>query len=144
MTCNLTEEQIERWRQFKDQMNADEPFIARQQARDQKRLVVRQEILELLKDFQDGKIGLEQLKNTFDQKTRSDWDVFGLKGMNGAMFLNMLVKHIPDQSELSKQLDQTLKLPSDESQGRQRMLDFYPLSQSELSSLYRHARCPHG
>jgi hypothetical protein len=134
MTCNLTEEQIERWRQFKDQMNADEPFIARQQARDPKRLVVRQQILELLEDFRDGRINLEQLKNTFDLKTRSDWDVFGLKGMNGAMFLNMLVKHIPDQSELSKQLEQTLKLPSDESQGREQMLAFYDYLDTMIES----------
>jgi hypothetical protein len=134
MTCNLTEEQTERWRQFKDQMEADESFIAQQQARDHRRLLVRQEILELLEDFQDGHISLEQLKNTFDQKTRSNWDVFGLKGMNGAMFLNMLVKHIPDQSELSKQLEQTLKLPSDESQGQQRMLDFYDYLNTMIES----------
>ncbi len=86
---------------------------------------VRKEILLLLDAFTTGGVTLSELKATFDRKTRKEWDGFGLKAMSGAMFLNMMTLHVPEEAGLCTRLRQVLPAPTNESEGRQKMGGFY-------------------
>ena len=68
--------------------------------RDEQRAVALPEIGALVKGFLDRDLVIAEFRETFDRKTRNEWDLFGLKGLSGAMFLNKLVKHLSDQDEL--------------------------------------------
>jgi hypothetical protein len=100
----LTELQEGRWRQIKQEADADAAWLGRCQEGDAKRVKVRSEILDYLKRYLSGTVSTEDFRATFDRRTRKEWTSFGLKGMSGAMFLNKLVKHIPDATELTEQL----------------------------------------
>lgn len=104
-------------------MRADTAFVAHHQQRDQRREEVRSEIRALLTDYREGRITTRELRDTYDRRTRKDWDVFGLKGMSGAMFLNTLVKHLPAQQidETTQLLKAAMTLPSSEADARVRM-----------------------
>ena len=115
---------LDHWRSVLEQSQKDGEWVAFHHTRDQRRLVARTQMLELLKQFLSGKCSLEEFRATFDLKTRGEWDVFGLKGMSGAMFLNMLVKHVPDQDVLAQRLRTALALPDTPEQGRQEMEAF--------------------
>ena len=115
---------LDHWRSILEQSQKDGKWVAFHRERDQRRLVVRTQMLELLQQFLSGRCGLEEFRATFDLRTRGDWDVFGLKGMSGAMFLNMLVKHLPDQEMLAQRLRTALALPKTPEQGRQEMEAF--------------------
>jgi len=115
---------LDHWRSVLEQAQKDSESVAYHRDRDQRRLVGRTQMLELLQQFLSGKCGLEEFRSTFDLKTRGDWDLFGLKGMSGAMFLNMLVKHLPDRDALAQRLRLALALPQTPEQGRQEMEAF--------------------
>ena len=115
---------LDHWRSVLEQSQKDGEWVAFHHTRDQRRLVARAQMLELLQQFLSGKCSLEEFRATFDLKTRGEWDVFGLKGMSGAMFLNMLVKHLPDQDVLAQRLRTALALPKTPEQGRQEMEAF--------------------
>jgi hypothetical protein len=70
----------------------------RQRLRDAKRRKILPEIATLVADSLDGNVALGQHKDTFDRKTRSEWDLFGLKGMSGATLLNMLTLNLPNRA----------------------------------------------
>jgi hypothetical protein len=112
---------LDHWRSVLEQARKDSEWVAFHHARDERRLVARTQMLDLLQRFLSGKCGLEEFRATFDLRTRSDWDLFGLKGMSGAMFLNMLVKHLPDQNVLVQRLRTALAVPLTPEQGRQEM-----------------------
>lgn len=115
---------LDHWRAILEQAQKDSEWVAYHRERDQRRLVARTQMLELLQQFLSGKCSLEEFRATFDLKTRGEWDVFGLKGMSGAMFLNMLVKHLPDQDGLAQRLRTALALPQAPELGRQEMEAF--------------------
>src|SRR5260370_6322498 len=71
-----------------------------------------------------GENETEELRAHYDKKTRTDWDVFGRKGMSGGMFPNKLDKHVPDQSLLAEVLRSTLRLPNDTESGKASMRRF--------------------
>lgn len=79
------------------------------------------EIRALAESFLSGKTSLPDLRQTFDSKTRSDWDFFGFKGMNGAMYLNMLVKYGPDQQRMAEEIRLVLQAPATEAEARERL-----------------------
>src|SRR5690606_18497376 len=112
------------WRDLLTEMRADTTFVDQRSKRDSRRQQVRPEITKLLNDFLRHRIDIEEFRAAFDRKTRSDWDVFGLKGLSGAMFLNQLVKHIDDTQTLTAQLQQALALPTSVEDGRERMEAF--------------------
>src|SRR5690606_35858480 len=112
------------WRDLLTEMRADTTFVDQRSKRDSRRQQVRPEITKLLNDFLRHRIDIEEFRAAFDRKTRSDWDVFGLKGLSGAMFLNQLVKHIADTQTLTAQLQQALALPTSVEDGRERMEAF--------------------
>jgi hypothetical protein len=120
----LSPEVIDQWNAYLAEEQQDTAFISRQANIDRLRLVSRKGLLGLLEDYQSGKISNESFRNTFDHKTRKEWDQFGLAGMNGAMFLNMLVKHIDDQEQLTQQLQTALRLPQSIEEGWQKMQAF--------------------
>jgi len=91
----------------------------------ERRESVSRELLAFLDDFIAAKITLTEFKTTFDKRTKKEWDSFGLKGMSGAMFLNMMTLHAPDGTDLTSRLRQTLHVPQDEAEGRERMAGFF-------------------
>ena len=120
----VNKSQIDRWLQFKSQMDADEGWTKHRDAIDQQRSQTRTEILALIKQFLAGQIPIYDLKEIFDKKTRTDWNQFGLKGLSGAMFLNKLVNHIGDRQTLSQSLWSAVRVPEDVNSGRSQMQSF--------------------
>lgn len=92
-----------------------------------------EQILALLADFLLGKCTLQEFRTVFDKRTRTDWDQFGLKAMSGAMFLNMMTLHLPDQAELAQQLKHALVAPKTEADGRALMAEFFNYLNSTLA-----------
>lgn len=121
----FTPVQIERWQTLETSRQTDEKHLATHKQRDEKRLVSQREMLSLLNRFLTQEIDIASFRTTFDRKTRTVWNQFGFKGLSGAMFLNTLVKHIPDTNEVARQLRQVLPLPPDIKTGRARMQAFY-------------------
>jgi len=120
----LTGLQAESWRLLWEELAADGESVAECRAWVSRRQRVRPQLAELLSRFLAGGIDVEELRATFDQRTRTDWDVFGLKGMSGAMFLNRLLKHVADTEELADRLRRVLPAPRDAQVGRERLAEF--------------------
>jgi MoxR-like ATPase len=78
---------------------------------------------EVLRAFLGGELSASDLRATFDSKTKTDWNVFGLKG-TAAMFLNKLVKYLPDQEELADRLRAALPAPESVDDAGRRMAAF--------------------
>lgn len=89
----IDETVIDWWRILLEDQSADKEWIERHEARDRHRVQVRREILDpqagwpVLDGFRSGSIASNELRTTFDKKSRNEWDVFGLRGLSGAMFL---------------------------------------------------------
>jgi hypothetical protein len=130
----LTEAMIERWRLLSEEEHADAQWMEQMRQLDARRDIARHEIIELTERYVTGEVDTEELRATFDRKTRHEWDLFGFKGMSGAMFLNMMVKYLPDQLALEAQLKQVLNLPSNAGDGRQRMQEFLEFLEQSISS----------
>jgi hypothetical protein len=120
----IVEASLDRWRVFLEDARADSAWVEHHKRRDERRELVRKDILALLGQFLAGNLSNEDFRATFDKKTRAEWDVFGLKGMSGAMFLNKLVKHVPDQDALTGQLRSALRVPPDQDAARHAMRAF--------------------
>ncbi len=124
MVSKFTDIQIERWRSLRDEAAADNNWVTHHQELDARRLVVQREMVDFLQRYLAGAIDTEDFRATFDRKTRTDWDCFGLRGLSGAMFLNKLVKHVPDSQILSTEVRAVLSLPQGIEQGRRQMAAF--------------------
>ena len=124
MANNLTDLQIERWRNLSSEASSDLNWVAYYQERDSRRRAVKEQIVMLINRYLSEGITIEEFKATFHLKTGKEWDAFSLKGMSGAMFLNTLVKYIPDQEGLSERLRSVLALPQSSEQGQQKMSEF--------------------
>ncbi len=124
MTGEITDLQIERWRDLKAESSSDSEWVKHNLDRDAKRRTAQEEMIKFLKEYLTGDLSTEEFKIEFDRRTRKEWDLFGLKGMSGAMFLNMLVKYVPDAQILTDQLKLVLQVPQSLEQGHQMMADF--------------------
>ena len=120
----LADLQLEIWKQIKLDADADTAWKDRIREVDAGRVKVQSEILDLLKSYLSGTVTTEEFKATFDRRTRKEWIGFGLKGPSGAMFLNKLVKHIPDSMALTNELRKVLPLPQGIESGRTSMRGF--------------------
>lgn len=120
----LTGLQAESWRLLWEEQAADAESVAECRAWVSRRQQVRPQLVELLSRFLAGAATAEELRATFDQRTRTDWDAFGLRGMSGAMFLNGLLKHVADLDELALRLRAVLSAPRDAAAGRAQLADF--------------------
>jgi hypothetical protein len=123
-TRRLTGLQVEAWRLLWQDLTRDAEWMAECQQREVRRRQVRPEMIDLLRRFLDGELETEDLRATFDRRTKTDWDVFGLKGMSGAMFLNQLVKYVADSAGLAAQLRAVLPVPRDVESGHARLRAF--------------------
>ncbi len=112
------------WRERIQQMQADTEFLAFRNTGKKQRIKALPEMQTMLNDFLRGKSTLAIFRETFQKKTQKDWRDFGLNGFSGAMVLNMLVKNIPNQVELTQQLMQSLIVPKSIEVGQQQMLNF--------------------
>ena len=85
------------------------------------------EMRELFESFERGGTPVATLKEEFDQRTRTEWKLLGLKGPSGAMFLNKLVQHTPDSAVLTRELETAFALPKTAAKARARLVRFYHL-----------------
>ncbi|HEY0780447.1 MAG TPA: hypothetical protein VGD56_21000 [Gemmatirosa sp.] len=110
----LTALQIESWRLLRDEWVADAAAQAEWRAWEAGRTRARPEIADLAAAFLAGALDAEALRAAFDRETRTRWDVFGLRGVAGAMFLNRLAKHVretPLRATLDPALRAALRVP---------------------------------
>src|SRR5688500_3664797 len=103
---------------------ADDAWVSKQQDVNKKRLIAQPEIAQLLNDFLSGDLSTADFREDFQHKTINQWAVFGLKGLSGAMFLNKLVKHVPDQLGLTREVQRVLKVPTDKTDAKNKMDTF--------------------
>ncbi|HKG90626.1 MAG TPA: hypothetical protein VKA84_01970 [Gemmatimonadaceae bacterium] len=120
----LTSFQLESWRLLHEELLADRDALAEAEAWEARRAKVRPEMLKLLRRYLAGSVTTEELRATVDRKSRTTWDVFGLRGLSGAMFLNRLVARVPDERALTEQLRAALPAPDDELVARGRLRAF--------------------
>ena len=112
---------VDRWRERWQEAQRDTTWMEGHRLRDEQRAVALPEIGALVKGFLDRDLVIAEFRETFDRKTRNEWDLFGLKGLSGAMFLNKLVKHLSDQDELTRELQAALAVPVDDDAARQQI-----------------------
>lgn len=116
--------QVESWRLLWDELAHDAWSLSEFRGWDDRRRRAQPEMLELLRRFIAGAIDVEEFRATFDARTRTDWDLFGLRGASGAMFLNKLVKYVADTDALTVQLRATLSVPGSVADGRATLTEF--------------------
>lgn len=121
---SLSPDSHARFKVLLDAASSDAAWKRERDARNERRLTVVPQLLALLQQLRDGTIQLPVFRETFDAKTRKEWDVFGLKGMSGAMFLNKLVLHVPDQTALRRELLATVAVPENVTGAQQQMSAF--------------------
>ncbi|MFW6087825.1 MAG: AAA family ATPase, partial [Myxococcota bacterium] len=125
---------VDRWRERRDEKRADRGWMDRARLVDSRREAVLPEIRELLAGFVEGKVGLARFREEFDRKTRNEWDVFGLKGMSGAMFVNKLAKHLPDEANVAEALRAAIAVPGSDDEARERMARFSAFLDDRIQS----------
>ncbi len=114
-------EVLDRWKTSLEEMQADEAWMSRTQELDQQRLKALREMRELLGKYLQGEINTDRFSQSFQNKAGTEWEAFGLKGMNGAMFLNKLVRYITDENRLALKLRAALKAPQSQEDARTAM-----------------------
>ncbi len=119
---------------FLDAAAADAAWKRERDARNERRLAVVPQLLGLLQQLRDGTIALPAFRETFDAKTRKEWNVFGLKGTSGAMFLNMLVLHVPEQTALRREIIAALEPPESVEAAKAQMSKFLAFLDGMISS----------
>jgi len=120
----IRESSIQKFKEALAAARADSVWLSKESKFNSERVKVRRELVDFISAFRSGQVTLAKFKEDFDRKTRTDWDYFGLKGMSGAMFLNKLVLHIPDQVTLTSELKLVLECPNDESTGLKKLEAF--------------------
>src|SRR5258705_4767972 len=117
-------EQIEEWYLLHQAYSIDTPSIQFYNDLDRRRYAVKCEMVQHLNPFLDGDKPLREFNRVFQCKTQAEWNVFGLRGMSGGMFLNKLIKYVPDEESLARSLRIALSLPKDTREGQRRMQAF--------------------
>jgi hypothetical protein len=130
----ISENVLAVWRQMKSQYDADAHWTADYAKIRDKRQSIQPQIAQLLGAFLNDKVGIEELRSTWDVKTRTVWNSFGLKGMSSAMFLNILVRHLPDQKQATDELKRIVRVPTDEADARSRMVAFEAFLEGEIKA----------
>src|SRR5688572_22169680 len=124
---------VEHWGELWNEERQDTEWLEREHLRDAKRRDVLPEMKATLQAFLTSELSLPDFREVFDQKTRNEWDFFGLKGTSGAMFLNKLAKHLPDQASTAEELRAVLSVPNsdDDAGGKLRRFSAYLQTQIE-------------
>ena len=114
-------EVLDRWKTSLEEMQADTAWMARCQELDSQRLKALREMRELIASYLQEETNTVEFSLTFQNKAAAEWEAFGLKGMNGAMFLNKLVRYIVDENRLAPKLRAALKAPQSPDEARNAM-----------------------
>jgi hypothetical protein len=118
---SLTGLQVESWRLLWEELRADAGALAECRTWGERRARARPEIAALLRRFLDGALDVEAMRAEFDRQTKTAWDLFGLRGLSGGMFLNQLVKHAPDRRALTAWLRRALAVPASADAAREQL-----------------------
>lgn len=130
----LQQMDIDRWRLRWEQVRADATWVERHKVLDATRREVLPEIRALIVGFIDGGIPLATFRESFDHKTRDEWDLFGLKGLSGAMFLNKFVKYLPDHEDAATVLRAAVHAPESESDARSKLQDLLAYMERQIAA----------
>jgi hypothetical protein len=130
----ISDTTLRRWMDFLEQSKGDSKWAEEVADRHARRQKEKTGLSELLKRFLSAEIQTEEFRGTFDSRTRTEWVSFGLKGMSGAMVLNMLAKYIPDKDALAMCLREVLSLPDSVEEARDKMKAFYSFVEQVISS----------
>lgn len=90
----------------------------------QQRAQVQQQMLRVLNSFLDGSVTLREFNHIFQKKAHEEWNVLHLRGMSGGMFLNKLIKYVPEEDIFSHLLRMILRVPADQQDGQRHMRAF--------------------
>src|SRR5262245_53995365 len=90
-------EQIERWHLVQSSYLGDTDTVTHDIEMDLRRTHALHEMLQLLHSFLGDEITLKQFNTVFQQHTHKKWNDFHIRGMSGGLFLNKLVKYIPNE-----------------------------------------------
>jgi hypothetical protein len=123
-----------RWQDYLAAAKADQGWLDWMQRLTALRLNLCTELTAFLDSYLQGEISTQDFQSTFDRKSRKEWEGFGMKGASGAMFLNMLVKHIPDQDGLTQQLKQALPVPDSPEMAAKLIQEFSQFLEGEIAS----------
>lgn len=107
----IPEQTLTRWQVHLEDAKADQNWVNWMQHLTKLRMELCDELQAFLDSYLNGEISTQEFQSTFDRKTRKEWEGFGMKGMSGAMFLNMLVKYLPDETVLAHHLKRALPAP---------------------------------
>jgi MoxR-like ATPase len=133
---STSEDVLSRWRARLADARADAEWLKNQSETAASRKAAIGDIASFVSAFIAGGVSADELRSTFDQKTRSgsEWTAFGFGGPSAGMFLNMLLKYVPEREELIRQLKAVLRLPPNETAGFQQMEEFRNYLEALLSS----------
>jgi hypothetical protein len=127
-------EQILHWRHIFEEYRDDSSQTALHCSIDQQRQHIQQEMLSFLHAFLAGELTLKEFNATFQHKTHGTWNIFHIRGRSGGLFLNKLVKHIPDEEHFAQLLRAVLRLPQDGAEGRWWMQAFMKFLEGVIAS----------
>ena len=130
----ISEQHLTRWQDYLTDAKADQGWMDWMQNLTALRLNLCTELKAFLGSYLNGEISTQDFQITFDRKTRKEWEGFGMKGASGAMFLNMLVKHIPDQDGLTQQLKQALPVPDSPEMAAKLIKEFSQFLEAQIAS----------
>src|SRR5260370_13851930 len=97
-------------------------------------LGVETEMKQLLHAFLDGTIPLKQFNTVFQQKTHKAWNAFHLQGMSGGLFLNKLVKYVPNEDTFGHLFRLMIRVPEETQDGRRQMQAFIRFLEAIIAS----------
>lgn len=129
-----TDEQIDHWRIIYGSYTADTCSADLYQDFDRQRQLIQSEMIQLLNSFLDGAISLKEFNTIFQQRTHDHWRIFHLRGMSGGLFLNKLVKYVPDEETFAHLLRMMLHVPEDRRDGQQQMWAFLRFLEGLITS----------
>src|SRR5260370_32604930 len=84
---------------------------------------LREKMLQYLTAFLEGRCTLQDFNKASQRQPYYGWYVLEVRGVPGGMFLDKLLKDIPDEEQLAQQLRAAFPAPQDASHGRWWMLD---------------------
>jgi len=127
-------EQIEQWRMRYKWYLEDKTAVKSGKEIDQGRASARREMIELLSSFRDDDFSLREFNRVFQLKTRAAWSIFHVGGMSGGMFLNKLVKYIPNEATFAHLLRLMIRAPEDTRDGQRHMQAFVRFLEGLIAS----------
>ena len=104
---------VERWRARVATAQADVVYSTGYLERAKQRDDLLPAVASFLRQFSSGQLSLVEFKEGFQRKTTGDWEVLGLKGPAGAMFLNQIAKNVHDREGIELLMREAVQLPRD-------------------------------